>query len=123
MPGVQMPKGKKHEKKKIAKKLAKALRLLSISDIQMNLGAWLTIRRLPGSSEFSSWLSNTRVKKAGGNRFSSDLKACVGVGPTPTKALRDLAKKLSGRTLCPEDTGPCRDGTKEMLVRGEVLPK
>lgn len=119
-----MAKGKKHEKKKakLKKKLKKALKLLSLSDIQENLGATLTIRRWPGASEYRCFLSNTFVKKKDAKHSSNGHVDCYGSGGTPSKACRNLAKKLHGKMLYPMDRGPCHDGRKEMLILGKVLP-
>lgn len=123
-----MAKAKKHLKKlvkqklKLKKKLKQAVKLVTLTEIKDNLGAMPTIRSLPGSTDWLCWLSNTRLKKCGAKHFSGDLKSCCGVGATPSKALRNLLKKLPGKALCPEDKGPCQDGRKEMIILGKVLP-
>jgi len=116
-------KQKKHRKKKLKlkKKLKQAVYRTTLAEIQLNLGAMLTIRRWPGSTEYQCFLSNTYVKKNGAKHSSSGHVDCYGIGDTPSKARRDLAKKLHGRVLHPMDRGPCQSGKKEMLILGKVL--
>ena len=95
---------------------------ITLSEIQRNLGATLTIRRLPGEPNYHAFLTNTGVKKKGAKNSGGDHISCSGIGDTPSKAYRNLARKLRGKVLYSKDDGPCRNGEQEMVILGEVLP-
>lgn len=106
-------------KAKVKKKLRREV--ITITEVRKNLGAELVIRIWPDSLEYQCFFSKIRVQKKDGGY--SSLSDWCGQGGTPSKALRNLCKKLSGKTLSPYDGGPCRDGRSEMILLGKVISK